>query len=220
MLNILLLSALSLAENIEQAKLNALRQYQRERLELSSEVNISGGGSTAYMRGPMMGYGGVGFSSGFVVSDPIYTTRSLRVYQAKEPISSLQFFELVGDDAQRSKVAREMKKYRLRRNIGRSVALVGLGATIGGWVGASQATSEEELYLYSNVTLAGSLVCFGGLLASSFPASKEHALIRSPLSSLSKVDVENKIDAYNDQLRENLGLSIEDVWYIESGGQQ
>ena len=34
------------------------------------------------------------------------------------------------------------------------------------------------------------------------------------------MDVENRIDAYNDSLREDLGLSIEDVWYIESGGQQ
>ena len=43
MLSLIVLSALSLAEEIDQAKLNALRQYQRERLELSSEVNIKGG---------------------------------------------------------------------------------------------------------------------------------------------------------------------------------
>ena len=167
-----------------------------------------------------MGYNSFGFSSGFVVSDPIYTTRTLRVYQAKEPISSLQFFELVGADDQHTKVSRQIKKYRLRRNIGRGIALAGLGMTIGGWVGASQAETDFELYVYSNTTLAGSLICFGGLLGSSFPASKENALIRTPLTSLSKVDVENKIDSYNDALREELGLSIEDVWYIESGGQQ
>ena len=220
MLSLIVLSALSLAEEIDQAKLNALRQYQRERLELSSEVNISGGGSTAYMRGPMMGYGGFGFNSGFVVSDPIYTSRTLRVYQAKEPISTLTFFKLVGDDSQFKQASRQIKKYRLRRNIGRTVALVGLGVTVGGWVGASRAQTEFELYLYSNATLTGSLVCFGGLLGSSFPSSKENALLQTPLASMSKVEVEKHIDAFNDDLRLKLGLTIDDVWTIESGGQQ
>ena len=220
MLSLIVLSALSLAEEFDQTKLNALRQYQRERLELSSEVNISGGGSTAYMRGPMMGYGGFGFNSGFVVSDPIYTSRTLRVYQAKEPISSLTFFELVGDEARLEEASRLLKKYRFRRNISRTVALVGLGVTVGGWVGASKAETEAELFIYSNATLTGSLVCFGGLLSSSFPSSKENALMRTPLTSLSKVEVENQIDSFNDDLRERLGLTIDDVWTIESGGKQ
>lgn len=220
MLSLIVLSALSLAEEIDQAKLNALRQYQRERLELSSEVNISGGGSTAYMRGPMMGYGGFGFNSGFVVSDPIYTSRTLRVYQAKEPISTLTFFKLVGDNSQFKQASRQIKKYRLRRNIGRTVALVGLGVTVGGWVGASRAQTEDDLFLYSNLTLTGSLVCFGGLLGSSFPSSKENALLQTPLASMSKVEVEKHIDAFNDDLRLKLGLTIDDVWTIESGGQQ
>ena len=220
MLSLIVLSALSFAEELDQVKLNALRQYQRERLELSSEVNISGGGSTAYMRGPMMGYGGFCFNSGFVVSDPIYTSRTLRVYQAKEPISTLAFFELVGDDERLEETSQLVKKYRTRRKIGRTVALVGLGVTIGGWVGSSQAQTNEELFIYSNATLAGSLVCFGGLLGSSFPSSKENALLQTPLASLSKVEVENQIDAFNDDLRERLGLTIDDVWTIESGGQQ
>ena len=211
MLSLIVLSALSLAEEIDQAKLNALRQYQRERLELSSEVNISGGGSTAYMRGPMMGYGGFGFNSGFVVSDPIYTSRTLRVYQAKEPISTLTFFKLVGDDSQFKQASRQIK-YRLRRNIGRTVALVGLGVTVGGWVGASRAQTEFEPYLYSNATLTG-FGLFWGRLGSSFRQAKK---MRSTNSArqYSKVEVEKHIDAFNDDLRSKLGLTIDDVWTI------
>jgi hypothetical protein len=220
MLAFALSTAIAFAQDAQQEKLNALRQYQRERLELSSEVNITGGASTAYMRGPMMGYGGVGFSSGFVVSDPIYTTRTLRVYQAKEPISSLYFFDLIEDEEMFKSVERQAKKYRKRRKIGRVVALLGLGTAVSGWVGVSQASNELEVVVYSNLSLLGSLVGFGGLLGSSFPTSKEVALLRTPLSTMSKLEVENKIDQYNDALRLELGLTVEDVILIESGQKQ
>ena len=220
MLAFALSTVIAFAQDAQQEKLNALRQYQRERLELSSEVNITGGASTAYMRGPMMGYGGVGFSSGFVVSDPIYTTRTLRVYQAKEPISSLYFFDLIEDEEMFNSVERQAKKYRKRRKVGRVVALLGLGTAVSGWVGVSQASNEIEVVVYSNLSLLGSLVGFGGLLGSSFPTSKEVALLRTPLSSMSKLEVENQIDQYNDALRLELGLTVEDVLLIESGQKQ
>lgn len=201
------------ANTNSQEKLNALRQYQRERLEISNETNISGGATTAYMRGPTMGYG----SLGFMISDSIHTTRTLKVYQAQEPISTVRFLELVGQESEREDLELLLGKYRKRKTAGRAVAALGLGTTIGGWVGVSQSVTEEEVYLYSNVTLGGSILCFSGLLISSFPASKEASLMVTPLNYLPKVEVEGRIDAFNDTLRTKLGLSVEDIWSIESG---
>lgn len=220
MLVLALFAGLCFAEDPQQEKLDALRQYQRERLELSNEVNITGGSSTAYMRSPMMGYGSLGFSSGFIISDPIYTTRTLRVYQAKESISTLEFFELVGADEMHKKVEKQTKRYRKRRKVGRAVAILGLGTAISGWVGSYQASNELELVVYSNISVVGSIVGFGGLLGASFPSSKESALLRTPLNSMSKLEVENHIDAHNDRLRNRLGLTVDDVWLIESGQSQ
>jgi hypothetical protein len=201
------------AETNSQEKLNALRQYQRERLEISNETNISGGATTAYMRGPTMGYG----SLGFMISDSIHTTRTMKVYQAQEPISTAIFLELTGQEGEREDLDALLAKYRKRKAAGRVVAALGLGTTIGGWVGVSQSVTENEVYLYSNVTLGGSILCFGGLLISSFPASKEASLLMTPLNYLSKADVEGRVDAFNDALRTELGLSVEDIWSIESG---
>ena len=95
---------------------------------------------------------------------------------------------------------------------------VGVTSLLVGSVGMSAAwdARSTDYYTYSNLATSGLLTTITGLIGSSITSSKSVRLRRYPSSTLGISETEQLADAHNEQLRQDLGLSAEDVWDIES----
>ncbi|MEL6348862.1 MAG: hypothetical protein AAFV53_37505 [Myxococcota bacterium] len=201
------------------AQLQALRQYRRERLAVHPELEIRGGGTQW-----QTGFSAVGPSWGWgmAVADPISTTRTWGIYKGADRLDVPDFLEEVG--ALELKYTLDQDIQRARRNSRAWYALAGAGVAgiLVGSIGANSAgrtpgpEARFEEYVYTNVVFASIGTTVLGLFAGSFPAARAERLTNYPSASLTIDRAQRLADEHNETLRQDLDLSPEAVWDIES----
>jgi hypothetical protein len=77
-------------------------------------------------------------------------------------------------------------------------------------------TTGTNWNTWNMVTLGSSLVTLGGMIGGSIPGSKANQLQRSPSASMTAAEAQEWIDAFNDSLAAELGLSAKEAWLLES----
>lgn len=204
-------------------RLRLLRTYRQERLVLRGETEFHQGPATAWTTG--WGYGGYGGWGGYygttVISNPVWTTRTWGIYQGPERLSTPRFLEVAGQPGMASELQGTIDRKRRYARTWYTVAGVGAAGILTGIVGMGQAQDRETWYIFNDVALAGVGLTVGGMIGGSFPSAKASRLHRYPSSTLSAGQAQEYVDAHNEQLQAELGLSAQEVWAFEIGaGEQ
>lgn len=198
-------------------RLQALRQYRRQRLSINPEVEVSGGGTRVYTG---FGWGAPGWGGGMVVTDPVVTTRTWGTYQGSSRLSVPQFLQAAGQSGLSTELNDEIAGNERRSRTFYTVAGIGVAGLLVGTVGARHAVAtrnELQYYQFNSMILPSIGLTVGGVFMGSFPAARAERLRRYPSESMSIDSAQQLADEHNDRLRESLGLSPEDVWELEAG---
>lgn len=204
--------------------LQALRQYQDERLSIHAETEYSGGSSVVvggvwgggYRPGP---YGGLHYSFGVpsaIVTEPITLERGWGVYQGPQRLDTPELLRATGQDIRATDLERDIRRAKFASNVWLGVAGAGVATAISGMMAQSIAESRDEAIFFNNVTLGGAGVAALGLIGSSMPAARARALRHDPSTTLSLQETQELVRKNNEALRSQLGLSPDDVWQVES----
>lgn len=198
-------------------KLAALRQYQSRRLILRTEQEFHGGGATVnsgFWYGYPYGWSGMGW----VVSQPIEVTRGWGVYQGPQRLAVPEFLSLAGDLERSQTVQADIDRSKRAGRAWYAVAGVGAAAMLTGVFGVGLADDFESARTFDTLSWAGATVTVGGLLAGSFPTARASRLSRVPAATLTSEEATALVDAHNEKLAGELGLSPDEVWQVESAG--
>ena len=198
-------------------RLYALRQYQRERLDVRGEVEFHGGGARVHT-GVAFGYGRPhhGPRIGVVVADPITTTRTWGVYKGPTRLDVPEFLGTIGDTEQQRQLELEITRAERAARSWRIVGGAGIGAMVVGYVGMNTAPDPVTFWQYNSLSVTGLIATVGGFAISSIPAGKALRKRRYPSESLGVAEAQRLADEHNDRLRQSLGLTPTDVWGVES----
>lgn len=205
-------------------RLQALRQYQDERLTVRTETEFHGGGAMVvggvwgggYRPGP---YGGVRYGwsiPGAVISEPVTVEHGWGVYRGPERLTTPDILRAGGEVERADDLDRDIRRAKLASNLWLGVAGVGVATAISGMMGQSIAESRDEAIFFNNVTLGGVGVAAVGVIGGSFPATRARALRYEPDRTLSLQETQELVRKNNETLRRNLGLTPDDVWQVES----
>lgn len=204
-------------------RLRLLRTYRQDRLVLRGETEYHQGPATAWTTG--WGYGGYGGWGGYygttVISNPVWTTRTWGIYQGPERLSTPRFLEVAGQPGLAGELQGTIDRKRKHARTWYTVAGVGAAGILTGIVGMGQAQDRDTWYIFNDVALAGVGLTVGGMIGGSFPSAKASRLHRYPSATLSAGEAQEYVDAHNERLQAELGLSAQEVWAFEIGaGEQ
>ncbi|HJN74170.1 MAG TPA: hypothetical protein QGF58_09585 [Myxococcota bacterium] len=199
-------------------KLTNVREYQRRRIMIRQETEIRGGG-TSVVSSPWANPYSVTPSQ--VVQDPIYTVQGWGIYQGSRRLSVPEYLGVI-DSAQMQQYL-EDDILRLNRTSKALYAFGGLGvaATVVGVIGmnAARQQNDSDLWLIFFATAGGGVATMlTGFVGGSIPASKATRVEQDPEYTFTPEQVREGIDGYNDELRQELELSPEEVLLIEAAG--
>jgi len=202
-------------------KLEALRQYQAERLVIRGETEVHSG--------PVMVHTGVAWgprwgrrwgprwgpsTSVAVVSSPVFASRTWGIYQGPERLGVPTALSLAGDP-RGDQIQQTINRRKRTASAWYTVAGAGGAAIVASLFGQLSAPDKDTYYSWQLVGLGGAGTAAIGMLAGSGPASDARSLERYPSRTLTATEARALVDRHNDSLRDQLGLSPRDVWEIE-----
>lgn len=202
------------------ARLQALKQYQRERISLGTELEFHSSGPPV-----SVGFGGpwYGMGWGMVVSNPsVYASRTDAVYQGTTRMDMPDFLGTVGARDLRADLERDILRANRATNVWNTVAGLGIAGVVVGAFGISEAEYARDRYAmayYNNIAVGGLAATIGGLIGSSVSSSRSFRLRRNPSYSIGFNEAEKLAEEHNERLRQSLGLTADDVWGVESQGR-
>lgn len=198
-----------------------VRQYRAQRLVLRGETEIQPGNAYAFTSGyGPYPYGAVGLSHTTVIHEPATTTRTWGIYQGPQRLAVPTFLSAAGEADRSAVLSGQITKSRKATRTWFTVAGVGGAAIMTGMVGMGAAEELSTAQAYNTVALGGVGFLVTGLVAASFPSAKAHKLARYPSATLTVDEAQGLVDRHNDALREELGLSADEVWSIEVGNNR
>jgi hypothetical protein len=196
-------------------------EFRSSHLEVRTITAWSGGGSWVFHQGYRFGgrgpgpRWGVGVST--VVAQPMIPEHGWAVFQGPTRLEVPAYLDLVKDPR-----ANDYRR-RIRSNQNAGVALntvgvMGIAVLVTGIVGAQTADDRYEHDVWNNVSLGG----VGGMLVGFTGGSLANGTARRLEYDYGEIGWEAtraQVDAYNDELRSDLGLSSDQAWrIIEEGG--
>ncbi len=202
------------------AHLQALKQYQRERVSVGTELSFHSSGAPV-----RVGFGGpwYGMSWGMFVANPaIYTSRTDAVYKGTTRLNMPDFLSTVGQQDLRADLERDILRANRSSTAWSTVAGLGIvGVVVGsfGYAEAEYQRDRDAMIYYNNIALGGLTATIGGLIGSSMTSSRSFRLRRNPSYSVGFSEAERLAEEHNERLRQGLGLTADDVWGVESQGR-
>ena len=200
-------------DQLDAAKLSSIREYQRRRLQLREETELRGGGSSV-VSNP---YGNpYTLGSSQVVTDPIYTVRGWGIYEGPRRLTVPQYLNTIGSYEMQEYLEQDIRKLEAT-----SKALYGLGAggvlaTVVGVIGMQNAQDQDQRVIFLATAAGGVGAMLGGFVGGSIPAGKATRIETEPAYTFTPEQVREDIDEHNEGLRQGLGLSAQEVLFIEA----
>ena len=195
-------------------RLQALRTYKAQRLQVRAETEYRGGGVSTFST---MSYGyphGVG--TGVIVTEPVSTFRTWGVYRGPQRLSTPDFLTLTAATKQRDALVADIKKARRASRVWFAGAGVGMAAIVTGIIGMGSG-GVDTYSQYNSVALTGTTLTIGCLLGASFPAAKASKLYRYPGASMSTDKANSLAHSHNEKLRQKLEIQPEEAWLLDLG---
>jgi hypothetical protein len=199
------------------ARLQALRTYKSQRLQVRAETEYRGGGVATFST---MTYGYPhGMGSGVIVTEPVSTFRTWGVYRGPQRLSTPDFLTLTEATAQRDELVTTIKKSRRASRAWFTGAGVGMAAIVTGIVGMG-AGGVDTYGQYNRVALVGTTLTIGCLFGASFPAAKASKLYRYPGASMDTDAANVLAHAHNERLRQQLQIQPSEAWLLDLGATE
>jgi hypothetical protein len=204
------------------ADLQAAMNFRSGHLEIRTITSWHGGGSVVIHQGYRWGPRGPGphwgVGVGTVVGAPMVPEHGWAVFQGPSRLKVPEYLDLVGD-SRADDYRQRIRSNHSSGNVLSAVGVIGIAAVVTGIVGAANADFLPERREWNTVALAGS----GGMLIGFTGASIAHGTARRlerDYGELGWEPTRAQVDAYNEKLRTQLGLSAEQTWQIidEGGG--
>lgn len=195
-------------------KLEALRRYQAERLSIRGETEVYGGGARAVWVGGWWGPRWGPHTTVAVVPEPVFATRTWGIYQGPQRIDVPDAMRMSGD-TQAEALEGTIRSKKSAARAWYTVAGVGGAVAVASLFGQLSADNRYEYANWQIAGLGGATAGVVGLLGAAGPAGEARALERYPARSLTPAEARNLVDRHNDRLRQELGLSPQEVWSIE-----
>jgi hypothetical protein len=200
-----------------EARFEALMRFRHEHLAIRGSTSWTGGGATVIHGGWGWGWGphfGWGWSPSVVIRDPVEPRHEWAVYQGVQRLGVPGYLEEVGDQLRLNALEQDLRRTGRRQTVGYGVGVAGLAATVVGFVAAAWAENEQELVLWNTVATGGLCAGLVGTLAGSSAASRARRLQSDYPYTVSYDDTRDQVDAYNESLRKELGLSRQDAYEV------
>lgn len=204
------------------AELQAAMNFRSSHLEIRSVTSWRGGGSTVVSSG-YYGYGGprggshMGVGVSTVVPEPMVPEHAWTVFQGPMRLSVPDYLTLVGDPRDED-YRRRIRGNRTTGALFSAVGVAGVAAVVAGIIGSANADTRPEREDWNTVALAGTGGILVGFTVGSAAQSSANRL-ESNYDRLGWEPTQAQVDAYNERLRQQLGLSTEQAWRIlEDGG--
>jgi len=199
-------------------RLQALRTYKAQRLQVRAETEYRGGGVSTFSS---MSYGYPhGLGTGVIVTEPVSTFRTWGIYRGAQRLSTPDFLTLTGDMAKRDALVNEIKKSKRASRAWFSGAGVGMAAIVTGIVGMGASGNIGTYRRFNTVALSGTSLTIGCLLGASFPAAKGAKLYRYPGASMNTDQANALAHDHNEKLRQELDIKPEEAWLLDLGANE
>jgi hypothetical protein len=203
-------------------ELQAAVNFRSQHLEVRQVTSWRGSGSTVVTSG-YYGYGprGPGPSMGVGVStaspQTLVAEHAWTVFQGPMRLSVPDYLTLVGDD-RADDYRRRIRSNRTTGTLFTAVGVAGVAAVVAGIIGSANADTRPEREDWNTVALAGTGGILVGFTVGGAAQSTANRL-QTDYGKLGWEPTQAQVDAYNEQLRRQLGLSPEQAWQIlEDGG--
>ena len=146
-----------------------------------------------------------------VVSPGLNPSQPWAVYQEQRRLTVPEYLNTVGDTARYGSLTHDLRQARTWSNVWLATAGAGAVTVVAGFVSAAAATNPIDYNTAVNVSSLGGLALLGGLVGRSLSLGHAYELENDYKSTLSLPDVQSGVDAYNDGLRQQMGLLPRDV---------
>jgi hypothetical protein len=199
-------------------RLQALRTYKAQRLQVRAETEYRGGSASSFSS---MAYGYPhGMGTGVIVTQPISTFRTWGVYRGPQRLSTPDFLTLAGATADRDALVADIKRAKRAGRVWFTGAGVGMAAIVAGIVGMGASGDIETYRSFNTVALSGTTLTIGSLLGASFPAAKGTKLYRYPGATMTADRANTLAHTHNENLRKDLGIQPEEAWLLDLGATE
>lgn len=195
-------------------KLEALRRYQAERLAIRGETEVHGGGARAVWVGGWWGPRWGPHTTVAVVPEPVFATRTWGIYQGPQRLQVPTAMEMSGDP-QAAALQQTIDRKKRASRAWYTAAGIGGGVAVASLFGQLNADDRVEYTNWQLAGVAGVGTAVVGLLGAGGPAGEARALERYPSRSMTPAEARALVDRHNDRLRQELGLTPQEVWSIE-----
>ena len=183
-------------------ELQAIRKY---RSELLSVRNITEYWSSGYYVNNTYGwapYGGM--SVGYA---PMSRSDDWVVFRGPARIDVPTYLDTIGHTDDHARMVQRIRRNRRVSHAFYALGGAGLAASIVGLVQMDVANNRRAYDAGVYVSTAGMAGLLTGFIVGSFPASRARALRDYPSTSMPRESVQQDVDAYNERLRVELGLT-------------
>jgi hypothetical protein len=200
-------------------RFEALMRFRHDHLDLRGTTRWSGGGATVIHGGWGWGWGphwgwGWGWSPSVVIRDPLEPQHDWAVFQGVQRLTVPAYLDEVGDQLRLAALEQDLRRTHRRQVVGYGVGGTGMAATVVSFVAAAWSETEGELMLWNTVATGGLCAALVGTMVGSSAASRGRRLQTDFPHTVSYDDTQAQVDAYNERLREELGLTRADAYEV------
>jgi len=146
-----------------------------------------------------------------VVAPPLNASQPWAVFQQQKRLTVPEYLGVVGDSVQAQALDHDIRQAKTWSNVFLGVAGAGAVTAVAGIVQASAAHDRFEYDNAMGIATLGGLGIVGGLIGRSLSSAHAFELQNDFKESLTFSETEAAVEAYNAQLRKDLGLREEDT---------
>jgi hypothetical protein len=209
------------AETGPEARYPALLAFRQRHLDLRGYTSLVGGGAVVVDSGWGWGWGGPWWHGGFGTSYIIPMSRERvddwAVYRGSSRLTIPAYLDAVGDETGSRALQGSITRAERTSRTFYAVGGVGLAATVVGFLGAVSARDTGTFHTWNVVSTAGLVAGITGVVVGRGQSGRAARLGHDFSGTLDHEETQSQIDAFNEQLRVELGLTRADVYPILTG---
>lgn len=190
----------------------ALREYRQDHLRIQRLVGYRVGtiGYTERYWSPYWGWGW-----GTVYAPSVTQTEGWAVFQGAQRLDVPTYLDRIGAVTDKEHLQRTIRRKRTLATVLYAVGGAGAIATVAGLVGMDGSRTADDYYTWGAVSTAGLSAMVVGFVGGSFPSASARTLEWVPAATRPLEAVEQEVNAHNERLAEQLGLTPSQALQME-----
>ncbi len=201
------------ARPMDDGRFDALMAFRNQHLDIRGYTRWRGGGATV-LHGGWGRRRGWGLGTSHVIRQPREPDHDWAVFHGPRRLDIPSYLEVIGDTARLTALRQDLGRAQRAASISYGVAGLGLATAVVGFFGSAWAEDDDMLLTWNVVAGAGLCTTLGGAIVGGSASNKAQRLQLDFRGTVGLEDAQQQVDAHNDRLRQDLGLSKSDVYGI------